>query len=119
MNDTNTNTDIKCAKGSDDDKLRDLPDLEDIVRRVNNDDDDDEDIYKDMPGLREQDKDKDNENEEDYTYTNNKGIPGVTTRSGRVVKQAESIKMLITPILRVILETLLSQKVEMQTRSKY
>ena len=45
-----------------------------------------------MPGLRDQDKDEDNEDEEDYTYTNNKGIPGVTTRSGRVVKQAESYK---------------------------
>ena len=52
VNDTNTNTDIKCAKGSDDDELRDLPDLEDIVRVVNDDDDDDdEDIYKDMPRL--------------------------------------------------------------------
>ena len=89
MNDTNTNTDIKCAKDSDDDELRDLPNLEDIARVVDDDDDDDdddEDIYKDMPWLREQDKDEDNEDEEDYTYTNNKGIPGVTTRSGQVVK---------------------------------
>ena len=54
VNDTNTNIDIKCAKVSDDDKLRDLPDLEDIVRRVDDDDDDDDDDeYKNMPGLQE------------------------------------------------------------------
>ena len=52
VNDTNTNTDIKCAKDSDNDKLRDLPDLEDIVRVVDDDDDDDDDDeYKDIPGL--------------------------------------------------------------------
>ena len=53
VNDTNTNTDIKCTKVSDHDELRDLPNLEDIVRVVNNDDDDDDDDeYKDMPGLQ-------------------------------------------------------------------
>ena len=51
VNDTNTNTDIKCAKGSDENKLRDLPDLEDIVRVVDDDDDDNDDEYKDIPGL--------------------------------------------------------------------
>ena len=70
-----------------------MPDLEDIAQTFNNNNDDDE--YGDMPGLRSQednDNDDDDEDEEDYTYTNNKGIPGVTIRSGCVVKQAESYK---------------------------
>ena len=58
VNDTNTNTDIKCKKttksdkSNDDDKLRNLPDLEDIIQTIN-DDDDDDDEYNNMPGLQE------------------------------------------------------------------
>ena len=105
VNDTNTNTDIKCkkttksVKSNNDDKLLDLPDLEDIVRTADDDndnddddDDDDDDECSNMPGLQERGINDDKEDEEDYTYTNNKGIPGVTTRSGRVVKQVENYK---------------------------
>ena len=74
VNDTNTNTDIKCKKAThseesnDDDKLRNLPNLEDVVQTV------DDDEYKDIPGLREQGIDDNEKDEEDYTYKNNKGI---------------------------------------------
>ena len=49
VNDTNTNTDIKCnkltksVKSDNNDELRDLPDLENIVRTVDDDDHDDDD----------------------------------------------------------------------------
>ena len=45
-----------------------------------------------MPGLRSREDNNNNEDEEDYTYTKNKGFPGVTTCSGRVVKQPENFK---------------------------
>ena len=74
VNDTNTNTDIKykeitkSVKFNDDNILRDFPDLEDIVRTVNDDDnDDDDDKYDDMPRLRQQEEDNNEEDEEDYT----------------------------------------------------